>query len=112
MSSHETKFFILWQELSEEIGGIPLEREFKFLPDRRYRFDFAHPTTRVAVELEGGHWMKGGGRHNRGSGFEADCLKYFEAVADNWKVFRLTASMITEENVRRIMHYVRMPNVF
>ena len=60
--------------------------EYRFNPDRRWRFDFAWPDKKVAVEMEGGIWIKG--RHNRGRGMINDMIKY------NWAVRNL-ANIIT-----------------
>jgi very-short-patch-repair endonuclease len=69
------------------------ERELRFAkPERQFRFDFAWPERKVAVECEGGIWSSG--RHTRGSGFERDCDKYNLAVRLGWKVLRFTAGMI------------------
>jgi very-short-patch-repair endonuclease len=70
------------------------EREVVFARPRRWRFDFAWPVERVAVELEGGTYT--GGRHTRGRGFEADCEKYNAATALGWRVFRFTAAMVRD----------------
>lgn len=68
-------------------------REWQFMgKQRRWRFDFAWPSSMVAVELEGGTWS--GGRHVRGSGFEKDCEKYNEAILRGWRVGRFTAKMV------------------
>ena len=32
----------------------PATREYKFLDDRRFRFDFAWPNAGIAVEIDGG----------------------------------------------------------
>lgn len=69
-----------------------MEREHRFHPTRRWRFDFSWPEKRVAVEIEGGHWT--GGRHVRGAGFEADCEKYLEAIVMGWRVLRVTGSLV------------------
>lgn len=66
----------------------PPESEYRFLDDRRFRFDFAWPSRMVAVEVEGGVWT--GGRHNRGSGYIKDCEKYNLAALAGWKVLRFT----------------------
>lgn len=43
--------------------GLPdFEREYKFHPDRRWRFDFYHESG-WGIEINGGGWNKGG--HNR-----------------------------------------------
>jgi len=67
-------------------------REWRFHPVRRWRFDFAWPDRMVAVECEGGTWS--GGRHVRGGGFEADCWKYNAAAVLGWKVLRVTGGML------------------
>jgi hypothetical protein len=68
------------------------EREFRFHPKRRWRFDFAWPDLAIAAEVEGGVWS--GGRHVQPAGFEADCEKYGHAFAMGWRVLRVTGRMI------------------
>ena len=36
------------------------------------------------------------GRHTRGSGFEADCVKYAEAMLLGYRVLRVTPAMIAD----------------
>lgn len=71
------------------IGGVP---EFKFHPERRWRFDFAWPENKVAMEIEGGVWSRG--RHTRGSGFVKDIEKYNAAASLGWRVFRFTPQQV------------------
>lgn len=68
--------------------------EYRFAPPRRWRFDFAWPDHRLAVELEGGVWT--GGRHTRASGYIADCDKYNAAVLAGWRVLRYTRAHINQ----------------
>jgi len=68
--------------------GIKYEREHKFHPTRKWRFDFAFPEKMLAVEIEGGVWT--GGRHTRGKGFVSDMEKYNAAAALGWTVMRFT----------------------
>jgi len=70
-------------------------REYRFAPPRRFRFDFAWPVQRVAVELEGGIWSRG--RHVRGKGYETDCEKYNLAAKRGWRVFRFTRGMLERD---------------
>ncbi len=70
------------------------EREHKFHPWRKWRFDFAWVGLKIAVELEGGVWS--GGRHTRGKGFTNDCEKINVATAMGWKVFRFTGDMVND----------------
>ena len=73
--------------------GLPTpEREYRFDDVRKWRFDFAWPDFRVAVEVDGATWSSG--RHNRGAGYEADAEKINAATALGWRVFRYTARRI------------------
>lgn len=92
--------------VEQQAGRLPLwQREFRFHPTRKWRFDFAWPEQMVAVEVEGGIWS--GGRHTRGQGFEDDCIKYGEATAAGWQVYRATASLIDEGPDGRLMDWLR-----
>jgi very-short-patch-repair endonuclease len=62
------------------------EEEFKFDKKRRWRFDFAYPKHKIAIEIEGGIWT--GGRHTRATGFIKDCEKYNRATILGWRVLR------------------------
>ena len=71
----------------------PLLREWAFAhPTRRWRFDFAFPTLRVAIEVEGG--VHSGGRHVTGAGYESDLDKYNEAASRGWTLFRVSGKII------------------
>lgn len=100
-SKLEAKFALYWQSLNSP----KLVTEHRFHPTRRWRFDFAHPEAKVAVEVEGGQWT--GGRHTRGAGYQADCEKYNEAQMLGWVVFRLTGSQITVEQLKGISDFLR-----
>lgn len=68
--------------------GIPEPtRELVFAPPRRWRFDFAWPAHMVALEVEGGVWIRG--RHTRGTGFVRDMEKYNAAAVLGWSVLRV-----------------------
>lgn len=69
------------------------EREYRFHPKRKWRFDFAWPKAMVAVEVEGVVW-RGKGRHQTASGLQGDCEKYAEALTMGWKVLRVTPQQV------------------
>jgi hypothetical protein len=72
---------------------IPIPaREWRFMSERQFRFDFAWPEKMIAAEIEGGTWVSGA--HNRGGHFESDCIKYAEAILRGWSVFRFTTAMV------------------
>lgn len=98
----EKKLQLFWTSL----GGPELTPEFRFNPERRWRADFAHLESRTLIEIEGGIFLAGGGRHNRASGFAADTEKYLEAALAGWRVLRLTDRQITAPIVERIIGFV------
>lgn len=79
--------------------------EHRFDPERMWRFDYAWPAHRVALEVEGGIWT--GGRHTRGAGFVKDCEKYNRATELGWRVFRVQPGDLmapaTAKMLRRVM---------
>lgn len=76
--------------------GIPEpERELRFHPERRWRFDFAWRDKHVALETEGGTFS--GGRHTRAIGFHRDAEKYNAAALLGWLVLRLDTEMVKDE---------------
>jgi very-short-patch-repair endonuclease len=77
------------------------QRELKFHPSRKWRFDFAFPTHMLAVEVEGGVWT--GGRHTRGKGFTDDCEKYNQAALLGWRVLRFPADTIKSGEALRMI---------
>lgn len=86
-----------------KVAKLPVpEREYQFHPTRKWRFDFAWPDKKIAVEMEGGVWIFGG--HNRGGGYNKDCEKYNEAVKLGWKVLRFTADYLDIELLRELLY--------
>ncbi len=78
-----------------QAAGLPPPiREHRFAPPRRWRFDLAWPSLRLALEIEGGTWT--GGRHVRGKGYERDCEKYNAAGLAGWTVLRATTAMLRD----------------
>lgn len=64
------------------------EQEYRFHPVRKWRFDYAFPDKKLALEVEGGVWIQG--RHTRGSGFVRDVQKYNAASCLGWRLLRVT----------------------
>lgn len=67
------------------------QEEYQFHPHRRWRFDFAWPDHKIAVEVDGNAWhVKGGGRHNQ----DKDLEKLNQATLMGWRVFRFSPGML------------------
>ena len=82
-------------EWQMKVADIPTwAAEFTFAQPRRWRFDFAWPREHLAVEVEGGVWIRG--HHSSGAGFAADCEKYNEAALLGWRVLRVTPEMVLD----------------
>lgn len=82
-----------------EISDYDYYKEYRFLANRRFRFDYMFPLQSpiikgVAVEFEGGAWS--GGRHIRPQGFIKDCQKYNLAVLSGYVVLRFTSESLKE----------------
>ena len=68
--------------------GVECVKEYRFHPTRKWRFDYAFPSIRVAIEIDGGVWING--RHNRPSGFLGDMEKFNAAATLGWVVLKFT----------------------
>ncbi len=81
--------------------------QFIFAPRRRWRFDFAWPSLRLAVEAEGGVWTNG--RHNRPHGIQEDMRKYNAASIQGWMLLRYPEARIRSgQAVDEIEAVIRM----
>tara|TARA_R100000789_G_scaffold100595_1_gene111981 strand:+ start:3611 stop:4036 length:426 start_codon:yes stop_codon:yes gene_type:complete len=79
---------VLWVMHRE--GEIPeYVTELVFHPDRKFRFDWAIPSLKIAIEYEGVISKKS--RHTTMKGYSTDCEKYNLALVSGWKVLRDTA---------------------
>lgn len=73
--------------------GIPYEREYRFHPERGWRFDFAFPEKRVAVEVDGAMWGAQG-RHQRPDHLAEQNEKQNAATLLGWRVLRFTTAQV------------------
>jgi len=81
-------------ELILLILGFPFVTEHRFHAVRRFKFDWAIPSHKVAIEYEGVNSDKS--RHTTKVGYSKDCEKYNLAAADGWRVLRYTALNYTQ----------------
>lgn len=74
--------------LQQRFPGKEIVKEHRFHPVRMWRFDYAIPALKIAVEVDGAVWT--GGRHNRAAGYIADMEKLNTAASMGWLVLRFT----------------------
>lgn len=80
--------------------------EYRFDKIRKWRFDYAIPELKIAIEIEGGSWVQG--RHTRAAGFVADMEKYNAAEASGWHVLRcLPQQQFTNEFMNTIKKMIQ-----
>lgn len=96
------------------------EREFKFHEKRKWRFDFAFPLEKIAIEVQGGIFLNKSG-HNTGLGLLQDYEKYNNAVILGWRVLQINSPDLnkveTMEMIKKIfenkeMNYSQNNNLF
>ena len=74
-------------------AGLPEPtKEYRAIPGRRFAFDYAWPTERLALEVEGGVWSRGA--HGRGWGIIRDMTKYNLATLHGWAVLRVVPRLL------------------
>lgn len=86
----------IFQQVCAQTLGVECVREHRFYKPRKWRFDYAIPQYRIAIEVEGGVWT--GGRHTRPAGFLNDMQKYNTAALLGWRVFRCTPDKLLSES--------------
>lgn len=90
--------------------GVECVRELLFHPSRKWRFDYAIPDHRIALEVEGGVWTRG--RHTRPQGFLGDIDKYNQATLLGWRVFRTTpAQLLRTSTLELLRKAIESPGV-
>lgn len=72
--------------------------EYRFDPDRRWRFDYAWIPERVALEVDGGIFVRGA--HTRGARILKTHEKLNRAAALNWRVlYRVPDNLATDDTL-------------
>lgn len=75
--------------------GIPEPLcEYRFDAVRKWRFDFAWPDNKLAVEIDGGLFVNGG--HNRGAYLLQQMAKQNAAMLQGWTVLRYSPNQFVE----------------
>ncbi len=67
-----------------------LTREYPF---EQYRIDIAHVESKLAIEVNGGRWLPGGGKH----GTEEDRRKIRRLTLAGWRVLEYSTEIIAND---------------
>lgn len=108
MKSGDANKLVILQTLRTLFGPERVETEYRFHPVRRWRFDYAVPEIRLAVEYNGhGGFVSAGGKSRHGSiiGMTGDAEKLNAAVGHGWRVLQFTALHFRSQD--RFKHNLR-----
>lgn len=102
-----------YTKIYESQVGEECWAEFPFHPTRKFRFDYAFPRVKIAVEVDGGlfnaYMGKHAGRHSGGMGQKTDMEKGNLACADDWLVFHfIPDEMFALENRKMLQEAIFM----
>lgn len=91
--------------MKQVFGTSAVKTEHEFHPTRQWRFDFAVPYRKIAVEYQGHGKMKGGSGHVGGhasvKGLSSDAEKFNQAEILGWRVLLFTALHFQEKDRRK-----------
>lgn len=89
---------------------VDFVQELVFHSVRKFRFDFAIPNMKIAIEYEGLNSEKSG--HTTLKGYTEDCVKYNLAAIDGWSMLRYTAVNVEEfaKDLRLLMNQKKDKN--
>ena len=94
MSNDKSYIFLsYWQTLGPPAPQPEAEFRFATVVGRKFRFDWCFKEQRLAVEVDGGVWKAGGGRHGK----DSDREKLNFAAALGWRVMRFSPAMINAD---------------
>ena len=81
--------------------GVECVKEYRFYKNRQWRFDYALPKYKIAIEVEDGVWTQG--RHVRPVGFLGDMNKYNMATLMGWRLFRTTPKKLLTNDTLKLL---------
>jgi hypothetical protein len=77
--------------------GLPrpvAEYQFALVVGRAWRFDWCWPNVKLAIEIDGGGFVRG--RHHRHAGYMEDCIKGNEALILGWRVLHVVPEQVKD----------------
>ena len=97
----------VYRKALERRIGMEVVPEYRFHPVRMWRFDYAIPSLKIAIEVDGAVWT--GGRHTDPAGYIGDMTKLNTAASMGWLVLRFTTSnKMSTESMRLLEEAIAM----
>lgn len=90
-----------YSKIYEQLLGGEWWAEWPFHPTRKWRFDYACPELKIAIEVDGGIFT--GGRHSGGVGQLKDMEKMNHAASAQWLVFHTTPEDMHDLEFRKLV---------
>lgn len=94
-------------QLIQQELNIDIWPEFYFCTERQFRLDYAIPEFKIAIEQEGGIYMKGNSGHSSGTGIARDMEKNNLLVSKGWRLIRRQPSemmtMVTIDLIKKAL---------
>ena len=90
-----------YTKIYEKLFGGEWWAEWDFHPTRKWRFDYACPELKIAIEVDGGIFT--GGRHSRGIGQKNDMEKMNNACAMGWYVYHVIPDEMFDLQLRKLV---------
>jgi very-short-patch-repair endonuclease len=95
-SELEKRFLLYWKKT-----GIPIATQYPFHPTRQFRFDFAFPERKIAIEIQGY-----GMGHASYVSMAKDYERHNEATQLGWSIYYFMGIHIKEEAVHKTIDYL------
>lgn len=100
-STASEKVDLFLNYLQQQFPQAEVVKELQFYPDRKWRFDYAFPSRKIAIEIDGAIWTLG--RHNRPRGYLNDMEKLNTAASMGWLVLRFSTDERFYLSTRRLI---------
>lgn len=99
---------LLYEILNESYPGQWVS-EHMGIPDRKYRFDCADPSHKIAIEIEGGIWLGKG--HTGGLHYTQDMEKYNLATIEGWKLLRYSPAQLKKHPEQIVLDVMELTGI-
>lgn len=97
----------LFERILQSYGEVT--PEYKFHPKRKWKFDYCYTREKLAIEIEGGIWIRG--RHNSPKGYKKDMDKYNKCEILGYRLLRYSPDLLmraeTHDEIQMVLKQQR-----